>query len=206
MSKIDLRRAVKIIFNFCTTVLIFLLVVGIINELFFNTTEASLKSFLGLALVTVVFEVLAIGIVYLVYFIENKEFIKNSDTLERNIPKEIPPAIASVLLDFFLDNEQDYLSTVSSLISKGYIELIDNKEIKIKNDNMQNLLSHEKLAFEIVSRKRFYDEEEFRNKTIADAKKIGVIERTDRFALKWKSIGKSDLYNIDLIIIYIIGV
>ena len=44
--------------------------------------------------------------------------------------------VKKILLDFYVDDEQDYLSTVSSLISRGYIEIVNNQEIIIKNNNL----------------------------------------------------------------------
>lgn len=205
MSKEMLNKIKKRTIKDCTIIQVFLLVAGMIIDIMYKGKEDAFFMMLNVVLGILVLEVVIIGIAYLIYFIKNKEFFKQIDHLERDIPKEIPPAIASVLVDFYVDDEQDYLSTVSSLISRGYIEIVGNKEIIIKNNNIEGLLEHEVLAFKIVSKKAFYNSEEFRDKTIQDAKKLGLIERTNRFIMKWKAIGKCILDTIILLTISVIG-
>ena len=117
------------------------------------------------------------------YFEE--EFSYETEDYLREIPKEIPPAIASILIDDSLENEQDYLATVANLISKGYIEIKVDKEeneygikkakVHVKNDNVTDLMEHEKFAFKMITRRMHFEPQEFKNKVIEDAKKLGLI-------------------------------
>lgn len=205
MSKRKLKRLIKFIIKTHILLLIGLVVIAMLNETFLETTELALKGFLYIAVVIIMAVPAAIAIVVLIYFVDNLGTSKKTEDLQRDIPKEIPPAIASILLDFYVDDEQDYLSTVSSLISKGYLEIVNNQEIIIKNNNIDGLLEHEILAFEIVSKKRFYNSEEFRKKTIQDAKKLGLLERVNRFAKMWSAIADCIIDTVVLMIIAGIG-
>ena len=205
MSKEMLNKIKERTIKVCTIIQVYLLLAGMIIDIMYKGKGEAFFIMLKFVVAILIIEVVIIGIAYLIYFIKRKEFFKSIDHLERDIPKEIPPAIASVLVDFYVDDEQDYLSTVSSLISRGYIEIVDNKEIIIKNNNIEGLLEHEVLAFKIVSKKASYDPREFRNKTLQDAKKLGLIERTNRFIMKWKAIGKCILDVIILLTVSIIG-
>lgn len=205
MTKEMLNKLKERTLKKCTIIQLYLLITGLVVDIIYKEKGNTFFAMLRLALGVLIIEAIIIGIAYLIYFIKNKTILNDVDHLERDIPKEISPAIASVLIDFYVDDEQDYLSTVSSLISRGYIEIIDNREIIIKNNNIDGLLEHEILAFEIVSKKKFYNQEEFRDKTLQDAKKLGLIERTNRFILKWKSIGKCILDTTILLIVSGIG-
>lgn len=205
MTKEMLNNLIKSTYKNCTGIQIFIIIVGILIDIAYQVKGTILLPCLCFAVGMFGVEAIIIGIGYLIYFIEKKAFLRKIDYLERDIPKEIPPAIASILVDFYVEDEQDYLSTVSSLISRGYLEIVNNQEIIIKNNNTEGLLEHEILAFEIVSRKKLYSPSEFRDKTIQDAKRLELIEGTNRLILKWKAIGKCILDILILLIISIIG-
>ena len=205
MSKRKLKRLIKTIVKIHILFLIALVMIAMANVAFLETSDVAFRGFLYVAVAIIMAVPAAIAIVVLIYFVENLGTSKKTEYLERDIPKEIPPAIASILLDFYVDDEQDYLSTVSSLISRGYIEIVNNQEIIIKNNNLDGLLEHEILAFEIVSKKRFYNSEEFKKKTIQDAKKLGLLERANRFAMMWDSITDCIVDTVVLMIIAGVG-
>ena len=108
--------------------------------------------------------------------INKKEIIPN-DNYEREVPKEIPPAIASLLLDYIIDNERDYTATVASLIAKGYIAINDNEQLRIFKWDKENLLEHERVVFQALAKEEIYNEEKFKEAVRNDALNIGVIER-----------------------------
>lgn len=206
MTKANVRKLRKLIVKIYTIILTGLVIIGVANNLSFIDSEKGEKFLMRLGVCVTGIVLIFVGIIYLVYFVEKVYFKKNTDYIEREIPKEIPPAIASILLDLYIDEEQDYLSTVSSLISKGYVEIVNNKEIIIKNNNTSGLLEHEILAFDILAKRKFYDSEKFKNIAIRDAKKMGLIVRTNRFIKMWKYIGKCILDTIFLMTISLIGV
>lgn len=205
MSKKKLKRLIKFIFKTHALLLIGLVIIVMLNENFFGTTEKALKGFILVALAIVIVAIISIFVVILTYFIENKGNSEKKAYLEREIPKEIPPAIASILLDFYVDDEQDYLSTVSSLISRGYLEIVNSQEIIILNNNLDGLLEHEILVFDIISKKTLYSSYEFRRKTIQDAKKLGLLKITNRFAMMWDAITDCIIDTIILMIIACVG-
>ena len=133
MSKRKLKRLIKTIVKIHILFLIALVMIAMANVAFLETSDVAFRGFLYVAVAIIMAVPAAIAIVVLIYFVENLGTSKKTEYLERDIPKEIPPAIASILLDFYVDDEQDYLSTVSNLISRGYIEIVNNQEIIIKN-------------------------------------------------------------------------
>lgn len=157
MTKANVRKLIKLVVKIYTIILTGLVIIGVANDLCFIDSEKGERFLMLLGVCVTGIALIFSGIIYLVYFIENIYFKKNTDHIEREIPKEIPPAIASILLDLYVDDEQDYLSTVSSLISKGYVEIVNNKEVIIRNNNTNGLLEHEILAFEILTKRKFYD-------------------------------------------------
>lgn len=205
MSKRKMKKLIKTIIKVHILFLIALVMIAMANVAFLETSDVAFRGFLYVAVAIIMAVPAAITIVVLIYFVENLGTSKKTECLERDIPKEIPPAIASILLDFHVDDEQDYLSTVSSLISKGYLEIVNNQDIIIKNNNIDGLLKHEIFAFEIVSKKRFYNSEEFKKKTIQDAKKLGLLERANRFAMMWDAITDCIVDTVVLLIIAGIG-
>lgn len=205
MSKRKMKKLIKAIIKIHILLLIALVVIMLTNTAFLETSDAALKGFLYVAIAIIMAMPAAIAIVVLIYFVENLGNFKKTEYLERDIPKEIPPAIASILLDLCVDDEQDYLSTVSSLISKGYLEIVNNQEIIIKNNNLDGLLEHEILAFEIVSKRILYSPSEFRKRTIQDAKKLELLECVNRFAMKWDAITDCIVDIVILLIIACIG-
>lgn len=110
----------------------------------------------------------------------NKKQIIENENYERDLPKEIPPAIASLLLDYTIDNERDYTATVASLITKGYIAINDNEQLRIFKWNKENLLEHEKVVFEDLTKEKDYDEIKFKEAVRNDALNLGVVEKVKK--------------------------
>lgn len=84
MSKIKLRKLIKYIIKTNTLLLIGLVVIVILNELFFGTTELALNVFLWIALAIVMATPVSIVIVFLIYFVKNKD-----SSQKKNIQKQI---------------------------------------------------------------------------------------------------------------------
>ncbi len=206
MSKRKMKKLIKAMIKMHILSLTALVMIAMASISFLEKSELALKGFLYVAIAIIMAMPAAVTIVLLIYFVEKLGMSKKTENLERDIPKEIPPAIASILLDFYVDDEQDYLATVSSLISRGYLEVVNNQEIIIKNNNLEGLLEHEILALEIVSKKTLYSPSGFKEKTIEDAKKIGLLESTNRFAMMWEAITDCVVDTIILLIIAGIGV
>ena len=205
MSKRKMKKLIKAIIKIHILSLTALVMIAMVNISFLEKSELVLKGFLYVAVAIIMAMPAAVTIVLLIYLVEKLGMSKKTENLEGDIPKEIPPAIASILLDFYVDDEQDYLSTVSSLISRGYLEIVNNQEIIIKNNNLEGLLEHEILALEIVSKKTLYSPSGFKEKTIEDAKKIGLLECTNRFTMMWEAITDCVVDTIILLTISCIG-
>lgn len=121
----------------------------------------------------------AIMIYYGNALINKKEIIENNN-YERDLPKDIPPAIASMLLDYIIDNERDYTATVASLIAKGYLTVNNNEAFRVFRWDKENLLEHERIVFEALTKEEIYDEEKFKNAVRNDALNLGVVQKVNK--------------------------
>lgn len=114
-----------------------------------------------------------------------RDSVPKNNIYVREIPKEIPPAIASLLIDNYLENNQDYLATIANLIAKGYIEVkvkekneygLIRPKIEVKKDFIYDLMEHEKFAFRCFCERHPFDEEEFKKKILRDAQTLKLIQ------------------------------
>ena len=139
---------------------------------------------LKLLFLAVVGAILTLDLFAIIYYglisiVDKKERIENSN-YERDIPKALPPAIASLLIDYIMDNEREYTATVASLIAKGYIEIKENRQVRIYKWDKEKLLEHEKIVFEALSEEKAFNGEMFKSAVINDALKIGVLKRIEK--------------------------
>lgn len=126
-----------------------------------------------------IIDVFCIILYTLLAFIKKKETVKN-DGYVRDLPEGIPPAVASLLIDYTIDNERDYTATVASLIAKRYIEINDNQQIKVLKNLDDELFTHEKIALYAVSTGGYYSEEAFKLSVRNDAERLGLIEKSQK--------------------------
>lgn len=174
--------------------------IGVISLIIEVAADCGLQVFLcGSILPT-----LAVGSEIFRVFIERKTVIDSEckkNIYVREIPKEIPPAIASLLIDGFLENNQDYLATIANLIAKGYIDVkvkekneygLVRPKIEVKKEDISDLIEHEKFAFRCFCERRHFEPEEFKRKIIIDAQNLGLIqELKDKMKLEkmyWKNV------------------
>lgn len=121
------------------------------------------------------------GGIFAVYYlskIRRKKETIVSEEYVRDLPKYFPPAIASFLLDLSLETT-DYTATVAYLMSKGYIELEDDKAI-LRNNSFINLSEHERYVLQAVMQEIKFNYEEFNKLVIKDAEKMGYIKKGSR--------------------------
>lgn len=114
---------------------------------------------------------------YGIIVLTNKNEIIKNENYERDIPKDVPPAIASMLLDYIIDNERDYTATVASLIAKGYLTVNNNVALRVFRWDKENLLEHERVVFEALTKEEIYNEEKFKNAVRNDALNLGFVQR-----------------------------
>lgn len=141
-----------------------------------------------------------LGIMFiLVFTIIKIKRIRNtvkSQIYVRNLPKNFPPAIASLILDLNTEVTTDYTATIAYLICKKYINL-DNNEIKILNNDTHLLYEHQRYAFDCITNSKKFNDTEFRNIVLEDAKKMGLIKEGKKPIHFFRNIG------IDLILFFI---
>ena len=141
---------------------------------FWMNTKTLFSAFLYLTL-------LIYGGIFAVYYLSRlrrKSETIASEEYVRELPKYFPPAIASFLLDLSLETT-DYTATVAYLMSKGYIELEEDKAI-LKNNSIINLSEHERYVLKAVMQEVKFNYEEFNKLVIKDAEKMGYIKKGAR--------------------------
>lgn len=106
--------------------------------------------------------------------IRKTETVQTSNYV-RDLPKGIPAAVASLLIDFYVDNERDYTATFASLISKGYISINENRDAKILKNDTKKLFMHERYVYETLCNKKKFDVDEFKNCVKLDAQALGLL-------------------------------
>lgn len=186
MDRKDIKERIKVIILVYTTLIGIGILVGLIihfmstvltkgldfysNEIsgFMSSTIGGIGFALGLILL----------IFLLVYFIirikKSRDTVK-SKTYIRELPKDFPPAIVSLLLDLKTEITTDYTATIAYLICKKYIEL-DNSNLKINNNNTSLLKEHERYVFNCITKTERFENNKFRDLIIEDAKKMNLIK------------------------------
>ncbi len=134
-----------------------------------------IKSILGfLSLGLIVYTIL--GIIYLFTIIRRKSDMIKENDYTRELPKYFPPAIVSLILDLNIENTTDYTATIAYLISKKYIRLSeDGGSVKVISDSPSFNSDHEDYVFKCITKKRNFNQYEFKRLVIEDAKKMNLI-------------------------------
>lgn len=186
MDRKDIKERIKVIILVYTTLIGIGILVGLIihfmstvltkgldfysNEIsgFMSSTIGGIGFALGLILL----------IFLLVYFIirikKSRDTVK-SKTYIRELPKDFPPAIVSLLLDLKTEITTDYTATIAYLICKKYIELDDNN-VKIINNNTSILQEHERYVFNCITKTEKFENNKFKDLIIEDAKKMNLLK------------------------------
>ncbi len=184
MEKTKLKNMLKLMTLGWGVSIIFILLVYVIGGLLYGENTMlggfSIKLLIPLATLVVAIVDLFLIIVYLgTAGVDENEIIK-TENYERDIPKEVPPAIASLLLDYIMDNEREYTATVASLIAKGYINIEDSRQARFFKWDKENLLEHEQVVFDALREDRKYDGEMFKTAVINDAVKLGFLRKKEK--------------------------
>lgn len=94
----------------------------------------------------------------------------------RDINTDIPPAMASLLLDEKVEAEKDYTATVAYLIYKKYFKLINDNEILQLNNDTSSLTKHEKYVYNCITQKDCFEERKFVRLMHEEAENLGYIK------------------------------
>lgn len=181
METLKLKKKIKIILTVALIMWLFsalLVYTEILNVMGGTVKEA----IIGVLVITGITIFLAgIAILYVLIFNGSLAIIKKGETMSskdyvRNIPEGIPATVASLLIDYYIDNERDYIATLASIISKGYAEIDKNGNVAVIRKNTDKLFLHEKFVYEALSKGEEYNDEEFKKKVREDALNLGVIE------------------------------
>lgn len=135
-----------------------------------------------------IFVIVLLTVYYIITKITRWFYRIDTEMYIREIPAEIPPAIASLLYDTYIETDKDYTATLVGLFVKNHIEIIE-KNIIIKDKDTSKLLAHEMYVLEVISKKREFKKREFRKLIIEDAINLKLFEKIDK-----KTINKRILY------------
>lgn len=123
----------------------------------------------------------------------------------RDLNKEYPPAIMSLLYDLKNETYRDYTATILYLYTKKYINISKfNEDVAINagiNKNFDNLMKHERYARNCLINYLKFDESKFKDYIISDAVQKGLVEIKDN--KNQKDIKLMDWRFFILFIIYI---
>ena len=97
---------------------------------------------------------------YLFHTIISKKNRVSTNLYIRDIETNIPPAMASLLLDEKVEAEKDFTATFAYLVYKKYFNL-ENDEIIILNKNISSLSRHERYIYNTIVKRRGFDERKF---------------------------------------------
>lgn len=186
MDKKDLKDRIKVIILVYTILIGIGIFVGLVIhsistiltkglEAYVNEISGFMSSTIGgigftLGLILLIF-LLVYGIIRIKKF---RDTVK-SEIYIRDLPKDFPPAIASLLLDLKTEITTDYTATIAYLICKKYIELDDNN-VKIINNNTSILQEHERYVFNCITKTEKFENNKFKDLIIEDATKMNLIK------------------------------
>ena len=78
-----------------------------------------------------IFVIVLLTVYYIITKIARWFYRIDTQMYIREIPAEIPPAIASLLYDTYIETDKDYTATLVGLFVKNHIEIIEKNSIKI---------------------------------------------------------------------------
>lgn len=144
---------------------------------------------------------LILHIIYKVKYSGRKEIVSEKEYL-RELPKQYSPALISLIYDLKIDIYKDYTATILYLCTNKYINIINNEgkyEFEILNTDSSSLSESERYVLDKIINKTKFDEFEFSNKVIEEAKENFLI--TDKEPSK---VPKVILGTLIVIILFII--
>lgn len=156
---------------------------GLVSLMMSLSGESFLDNFISnISTMMIAFFILGIiiysifGIVVMMSKKKRKADMVEDQSYVRDIPTNLAPAIASILLDSSIEVTTDYTATITNLMAMDYIDInYETEEITLKKDNLEKLLSHEKYTLECLIHKDKCDLNKFKELLIYDAKSEGLI-------------------------------
>jgi len=159
------------------------------NDLTYTINNMLLFFGIGCAIIfSLIILLFILNLLYKVVYSGNKIFIWEKEYI-RDFPKDCSPAISSLLYDLKIDVYKDYTATILELYLKKYINVIHlngqyNFEICKGNDEISNLLEHEKYVLYCITNKSKFDENKFKQLIIKDAQNSNFITNIKDINLK----------------------
>lgn len=99
----------------------------------------------------------------------------------RDVTRDYSPAIASILVDGNIEENEDFTAVILYLCSKGYLTMEKAEQentffFHIAKEDFSKLLSHEKYILDCAAGKRHLDKLTLKELVIEDGKKLGVLK------------------------------
>lgn len=145
---------------------------------FFKNFVSNMSTMFGAFLYLTLLIYGGIFAVYLMSKFRRKLETLNTTSYVRELPEYFPPAIASYLLDLSIETS-DYTATIAYLVSKGYIELYEDK-VTLLNDSILKLSQHERYVLQAVCKNVKFNYTDFVKYVVTDAEKMGYIKQGRR--------------------------
>ena len=164
--------------------------IAVITFLIYPTKTSFMTSIItfGFGIAISIINFIIYGIIQAIYKIKNVDIDLTNDEFERELDNLYPPAIVSFIYNMQIEVYRDYTSTILQLYVKKYIDIVDfNEDVKIykgNNTDFNKLLKHERYVYECIINNGKFDEEEFRELIIEDAKSAGLIIEKDSISNK----------------------
>lgn len=175
----NIKKALLVIFFSFIVFVIFVLITKIIRE--WENVKIPVLSILIIISQMAVFITVSYIIIYAVGKITNSG--KEVKTFNKNYIREIPikysPAIVSLIYDLKIDVDNDYTATLLRLCTKKYIHIQkDGDKYKLnlgEQANYANLDRCEKYVLDIIVNNNKFDEQQFKQEIIKEAKEKRLI-------------------------------
>jgi len=161
------------VFSIVGIIMVIIGIIGGLSEPKYATTMIGIGLFIASGFtIFIAISFLVLHIIYKIKYLPRKEVIFEKEYL-RELPKQYSPALSSFIYDLKIDIYKDYTATILYLCTKKYIKINKNKdkyEFEILNRNTSPLSESEKYVFDKIINKTKFDEFEFSNKIIEEAK------------------------------------
>ena len=137
-----------------------------------------------------------LGIVFLLYIITNynkKSNEINSKDYYRDIDNDMTPAMASLVIDNYIERNEVILATILDLYVKKYINInkMNNKMIiKVLNKEVDELYLHEMYVIETIQNKELIDITKFTELVEQDCIESKLMKRDSQKNLGVRTLGK----------------
>ncbi len=185
MDKRELKDKIKMLIKLyiLLAIVVMLPISIIISLLEMDSNEEFLNTFINnISIMFVALTILIALICFMniladmLYKVRRKNEIIKNKNYKRDIPN-VPPAIASMLLDNSVEITTDYTATIANLVVKGFLDInYETGEVKLLNDKISSLMEHEQYALRCVLKEKVYNGDKFKELIINDSKKEGFVE------------------------------